>query len=138
MDVPAPGTRVIVPLMKKEVRGVVLREHSEPIDKSFEDKIRPISSVVESAPTVSKEQLNLWQWMSGYYMCTLGEVMSAALPSGVDRRLTDPPKRRRSAIAPYMGTIEPIHSLSQAQTKSIDEIKGFWSSGKDIVLMLYQ
>ena len=91
MDVPAPGTRVIVPLMKKEVRGVVLREHTEPIDKSFEDKIRPISSVVESAPTVSKEQLDLWQWMSGYYMCTLGEVMSAALPKGLDNRLVNPP-----------------------------------------------
>ena len=121
--------------MAKQVRGVVLRTHTEAIDEVFATKIRPITEISESAPAVSAEQLALWQWMSGYYMCTLGEVMSAALPSGVDRRLTDPPKRRRSAIAPYTGTIEPIHSLSPAQTKSIDEIKGFWSSGKDIVLL---
>ena len=121
--------------MAKQVRGVVLRTHTEAIDEVFAAKIRPITEISESAPAVSAEQLALWQWMSGYYMCTLGEVMSAALPSGVDRRLTDPPKRRRSAIAPYTGTIEPIHSLSPAQTKSIDEIKGFWSSGKDIVLL---
>ena len=135
MDVPAPGTRVIVPLMKKEVRGVVLREHTEPIDKSFEDKIRPISSVVESAPTVSKEQLNLWQWMSGYYMCTLGEVMSAALPKGLDNRLVNPPQRRRMTLKPYTGPIEPMHELSSAQAKCADEIECLWHSGKKIVLL---
>ena len=135
MDVPAPGTRVIVPLMKKEVRGVVLREHTEPIDKSFEDKIRPISSVVESAPTVSKEQLNLWQWMSGYYMCTLGEVMSAALPKGLDNRLVNPPQRRRMTLKPYTGPIEPMHELSSAQAKCVDEIECLWHSRKRIVLL---
>ena len=135
MDVPAPGTRVIVPLMKKEVRGVVLREHSELIDKSFEDKIRPISSVVESAPTVSKEQLNLWQWMSGYYMCTLGEVMSAALPKGLDNRLVNPPQRRRMTLKPYTGPIEPMHELSSAQAKCVDEIESLWHSRKRIVLL---
>lgn len=135
MDVPAPGTRVIVPLMKKEVRGVVLREHTEPIDKSFEDKIRPISSVVESAPTVSKEQLDLWQWMSGYYMCTLGEVMSAALPKGLDNRLVNPPQRRRMTLKPYTGPIEPMHELSSAQAKCADEIESLWHSRKRIVLL---
>lgn len=125
----------MVPLMKKEVRGVVLRVHTEPIDPSLESKIRPITSVVDAAPVVSSEQLALWQWMSSYYMCTLGEVMAAALPSGLDKRLTDPPKRRRAAIAPYTGPIEPAHALSATQAKSADEIGTFWSSGKDIVLL---
>ena len=129
------GTRVVVPLMKKEVRGVVLREHTEPVGEALEGKIRPISSVLDAAPVVSKEQLALWQWMSSYYMCTLGEVMSAALPGGLDKRLTNPPKRRRMSIAPYSGPIEPMHALSAAQQKSADEIDGFWHSGKDIVLL---
>ena len=81
---PVPGSRVIVPLMKKVVRGIVLREHTEPVDEAFLSKIRPITEVSETAPVVSAEQLALWQWMSGYYMCTLGEVMAAAIPSGVD------------------------------------------------------
>ena len=33
-------------------------------------------------PLVHQQQLQLWDWMSSYYMCTLGEVMRAALPSG--------------------------------------------------------
>ena len=121
--------------MKKEVRGIVLREHTEPIDPALASKIKPILEVSETAPVVSPEQLALWQWMSGYYMCTLGEVMSAALPSGLDKRLLNPPKRRRAHIAPYTGPIEPMHDLSPAQAKSVDEIETFWASGKDIVLL---
>ena len=124
-----------MPLLKKEVRGVVLREHTEPVDESLKDKIRPILSVVETAPAVSAEQLALWQWMSAYYMCTLGEVMTAALPGGLDKRLVDPPKRSRKTIAPYTGPVEPMHALSPAQAKSADEIGGFWQKGKDIVLL---
>ena len=121
--------------MKKEVRGVVLREHTEPIDPSWANKIRPISSVLDAAPMVSPEQLALWQWMSGYYMCSLGEVMSAALPSGLDERLTNPPKRRRTTIAPYTGPIEPMHELSPAQQHCADQIVDFWNKGKSITLL---
>ena len=134
-SIPAPGTRVIVPLMKKEVRGVVLRVHTEPIDSTLTTKIRPISSIADTAPSVSPEQLALWQWMSSYYMCTLGEVMAAALPGGLDKRLTNPPKRRRTSIAPYTGPVESSHALSEIQDKSVDKIETFWSSGKDIVLL---
>ena len=68
-------------------------------------------------------------------MCTLGEVMSAAIPAGVDQRLLNPPKRARAALKPYTGPIEPAHDLSAAQQKSADEIERFWSEGKDIVLL---
>ena len=132
---PDPGTRVVVPLMKKEVRGVVLRTHTEAIEPALMEKIRPVSEIVDSAPVVTKEQLHLWEWMSEYYMCTLGEVMSAALPDGLDKRLVSPPKRRRSTIAPYSGPIEPMHALSPAQANCTDEIEHFWQSGKDIVLL---
>ena len=135
LSIPAPGTRVLVPLMRKEVRGIVLREHTEPISSDFAAKVKPILSVSETAPVVSPEQLALWQWMSAYYMCTLGEVMAAALPSGLDNRLLNPQKRRRAHLAPYEGPIEPMHPLSPAQAKSADEIERFWAQGKDIVLL---
>ena len=135
LSMPAPGARVLVPLMRKQVRGIVLREHTESVDADFAAKIKPILSVSETAPVVSPEQLALWQWMSSYYMCTLGEVMAAALPSGLDNRLLNPPKRRRAHLAPYDGPIEPMHPLSPAQAKSIDEIVRLWSSGKQIVLL---
>ena len=132
---PEPGSRVVVPLVNKQVRGVVLRHHTEPIDDELVAKIRPITEVVTSAPPVSKEQLALWQWMSTYYMCTLGEVMSAALPGGIDKRLVNPPKRARKAIKPYEGTVEPMHELSAVQRKCADEIEALWQQGKEITLL---
>ena len=132
---PSPGARVLVPLMKKEVRGVVLREHAEPIEPALQTKIRPIAALLDTAPVVSPEQLRLWLWMSSYYMCTLGEVMAAALPGGLDKRLANPPKRRRTHLAPYEGPVEPMHPLSPAQAKSVDSIGTLWDSGKDIVLL---
>ena len=135
LTLPIPGTRVLVPLMKKEVRGVVLRTHTEPVEDSFAQKIRPVTAVLDAAPVVSQEQLALWQWMSGYYMCSLGDVMAAALPSGLDKRLTNPPKRRRALLTSYEGPIEPIHELSPTQLKSAESIGTFWRNGKDIVLL---
>lgn len=135
MSIPAPGTRVVVPLMKKEVRGVVLRPHTDPIAPELTEKIRPISAVVDNAPMVTPEQLHLWQWMSSYYMCTPGEVMAAALPGGLDKRLIAPPKRRRVTLAPYDGPIEPEHPLTPAQQKSADEIGNFFTNGRSIVLL---
>ncbi len=75
--------RVVVPLMKKSLRGIVLREHTEPIDSGLVGKIRPLSEIIDEQPIINAPQLALWQWMSTYYMCTLGEVMAAALPSGI-------------------------------------------------------
>ena len=135
LSIPVPGTRVVVPLMNKAVRGVVLREHTEQIDAVWADKIRPLTSIADDAPAVSAEQLALWQWMSSYYMCSLGEVMAAALPGGLDKRLMDPPKRSRKSAKPYSGPIEPMHALSPIQAKSIDSIESFWSAGKQIVLL---
>jgi len=113
----------------------VLREHTEPIDEEFASKIKPILSISETAPMVSREQLALWQWMSTYYMCPLGDVMAAALPVGLDKRLLNPPTRRRTHIASYTGPIEPMHALSPAQAKTVDSIGNFWKSGRDIVLL---
>lgn len=135
LSLPAPGTHVEVPLMKKKIRGIVLCEHTESISAEWQEKICPIIAIFENAPVVSHEQLALWQWISSYYMCTLGEVMAAALPEGLDKRLANPPKRRRTTIAPYGGPIEPAHPLTPAQQKSADECETFWNAGKDIVLL---
>ena len=132
---PVPGTRVLVPVMRKQVRGIVLREHTEALPADWIGKIRPVDTIVDTAPMVSNEQLALWQWMSDYYMCTLGEVMAAALPGGLDKRLMDPPKRRRVQIKPYTGVIEPMHTLSAAQQKCADEIEQLQHSGKNITLL---
>ena len=46
-------------------------------------KPKEILDVIDVRPIVNDFQFNLWVWISEYYMCTLGEVMIAALPSAL-------------------------------------------------------
>lgn len=43
--------------------------------------IKPIRAILDEQPLVSESQLRLWTWVAEYYMCSLGEVMQAALPA---------------------------------------------------------
>lgn len=74
-----PGCRVEVNLGKsKKYAGVVKRLHEEK-PEFFEAK--DILNLLDVEPVVYEEQLKLWEWMAGYYMCSEGEVMAAALPA---------------------------------------------------------
>jgi primosomal protein N' (replication factor Y) len=46
-------------------------------------KVKPILSVIDEAPVIHENQRKLWEWISKYYMCSIGEVMIAALPSSL-------------------------------------------------------
>ena len=73
-----PGVRVSVPFGKNKIyTGIVLRLHND-APSSYDCK--SIHSILDSEPIVTSIQLNLWNWMSNYYMCFLGDVMSASLP----------------------------------------------------------
>ena len=39
--------------------------------------------LLEEFPSVTNIQLNLFSWMANYYMCNIGDVANAALPSGL-------------------------------------------------------
>ena len=75
------GQRVIVRLGKTKLHtGVIQSVHQNPPLK-YEAKY--IEYLLDEIPVVTKSQFKLWDWMAGYYMCTLGEVMGMALPSGL-------------------------------------------------------
>ncbi len=75
------GMRVVVPLGKRKVlTGIVKQRHSAP-PKNYEAKY--ILDVLDSQAYISTLQLQFWGWISDYYLCHLGEVMQAALPSGL-------------------------------------------------------
>jgi primosomal protein N' (replication factor Y) len=74
-----PGCRVEVNLGKnKKYAGVVKRLHDE---KPAFFEAKDILNVLDVEPVVFEEQLQLWEWMASYYMCSEGEVMAAALPA---------------------------------------------------------
>jgi len=71
------GVRVEVTFGKqKRYSGIVAHLHTEQPVYS----VKPILSVLDEVTVITPEQFRLWDWMSEYYACSLGEVMSAALP----------------------------------------------------------
>ena len=74
-----PGCRVEVNLGKnKKYAGVVKRLLEE---KPEFIETKDILNVLDIEPVVYGEQLQLWEWIASYYMCSEGEVMAAALPA---------------------------------------------------------
>lgn len=77
---PQVGSRVIVPFgSRKFYTAIVVRLHDE--TPSYPTKA--ISEVLDASPIILPEQLRLWKWIADYYLCTLGDVFKAALPSGL-------------------------------------------------------
>lgn len=77
----AIGKRVIVQFGKtKFYTAIICSIHSNP-PKDYEAKY--IESVLDDEPIVTTLQLKLWDWISHYYLCNPGDVMNAALPSGL-------------------------------------------------------
>ncbi len=73
------GMRVAVPFGKSKIyTGIVAKIHTE-APNTYEAK--EIHQILDEGPIVNEKQLRLWQWIANYYMCTLGDVMRAALPS---------------------------------------------------------
>ncbi|GAB3890109.1 replication restart helicase PriA [Spirosoma agri] len=82
-DILKIGARVIVPFGKRNGRvltAVVARLHNSP---PTQYQARYISEVLDEYPLVTGYQLELFRWMSEYYMCPIGDVMNIALPSGL-------------------------------------------------------
>ena len=73
------GMRVAVPFGKTKVyTGLVYKIHQN-APEVYEAK--PIHQILDEHPLVTEHQIQLWLWISKYYLCTLGDVLRAALPS---------------------------------------------------------
>lgn len=77
------GCRVNVPFgQKKQYAALVTRVHEQKPQYETKD----ILAVLDEEPMLLPHQQRLWQWVADYYMCTLGEVYKAAIPSGLKEK----------------------------------------------------
>lgn len=76
-----PGMRVVVPFGKsKHYTALVVDKHQNP-PTLYEAK--EILQLIDESPIVTSIQIEHWFWLASYYLCTIGEVYKAALPSGL-------------------------------------------------------
>jgi primosomal protein N' (replication factor Y) len=111
-----PGSKVLVPFgPKKLYSGIVLRLHNEKPDLP---NLRELISV-SGELTINRKQLEFWKWLSDYYMCSIGEVMKAALPSA----LFPDSDQEKGPVEKYRPRMESFVELTRSFTdKELNEI----------------
>ena len=76
------GMRVAVSFGKtKMYTALVFKLHQIP-PETYDAK--EILQILDNKPIVTEHQLKHWEWISTYYMCGLGDVYRAALPSALE------------------------------------------------------
>ena len=75
------GMRVLVGFGRsKTYIGIVDRMH-DTTPQGYE--VKDIQAVMDTLPVVNQAQLQLWHWISDYYLSPIGDVYKAALPAGL-------------------------------------------------------
>lgn len=75
------GSRVIVPFGKRKFYTGIVTSFDENPPQTY--TIKDIISVPDSEPVLRHPQLRLWEWISEYYLCSVGEVYKSAVPPGL-------------------------------------------------------
>lgn len=102
----AIGCRIVVPFGKAKILTAVIRQIRTTAPKDYEAKY--IIDILDEAPSVNEVQLKFFQWLADYYLCTLGEVIQAALPSGLKINTTSLVQRN-----PYFNDDEFVLSIEE-------------------------
>ncbi|MDR1810757.1 MAG: primosomal protein N' [Prevotella sp.] len=75
------GCRAIVQFgAKKYYTAIVSRVYKSPEEKA---DVKEIIASLDESPIVLSSQLAFWEWLSSYYMCSMGDVYKAAIPSAL-------------------------------------------------------
>ena len=73
------GQRVEIVFGNSKLYGALVYKVHQ-IKPAF-DKIKSVVNIIDEKPIVNDQQFIFWEWIASYYMCSLGMVMQAALPS---------------------------------------------------------
>lgn len=134
----AVGQQVVVPLGRKFYGGIVLTLSNQ--KPNYPTK--PIISIWDKKPIVTTLQIEFWKWIAGYYMCALGEVMTAALPAGfriesehkvhlINAEYIPNSEKEEQIIAALQNNPLDLKSLNDAFGENLDVIKALLE--KDII-----
>lgn len=108
------GKRVVVQFGRRKLyTGIISEVHHTP-PQHYQAKY--LEELLDDLPVVRPQQMEFWQWMAEYYLCHVGDVMNAAIPSGL--KLSS---ESRLAIHPdYAGEIE---GLEQEELDVLDALQ---------------
>lgn len=104
------GCRVVVPFGRKKFYTAIVTKVHYAAPEGYETK--DIEEVLDASPVLLPRQLEFWEWISTYYLCTLGDVYKAAMPSGM--------KLESETVVVYNDEFEATHPLSDSEQRLLD------------------
>lgn len=75
------GSRVVVQFGKRKFYTGIISSFHDNTPQGYE--VKDITSILDTTPVIRYPQLKFWEWISTYYLCSIGEVFKAAVPSGL-------------------------------------------------------
>ena len=75
------GKRVLVPFGKWKTTGFVIKISDS---TTVKEKIKPIEDVLDDFEIFDSESLKFYQWISEYYISSLGEALKNSIPYGIE------------------------------------------------------
>lgn len=133
---PIVGCRVRAPFRNGHRIGIVWSDNVQPPNISH---IKKIEKMLDAQPLINEQLFALARWMSEFYLCSMGEALSAILPS-----TTSKSKESDEGIVEAQRSTDQI-SLNAEQQSALQEItaqqqaihylSGVTGSGKSEVLL---
>lgn len=116
------GCRVAVSFRKSQMLvGVVVRIHREAPEGYA---VKPLLEVLDATPVMQPWQWDFWQEMARYYLCTPGEVLQAAMPSGLL-------PEGRTVFQPHPEAPEDLNTLSETEYEVYEFLQAQGSATHD-------
>ena len=75
------GVRAVAPFGKRTLTGFIVNTSSH---TSVKEEIKPINDILDEIPIVGELTLKFYQWISDYYLSSLGEALRLAVPQGTE------------------------------------------------------
>jgi len=75
------GVRALVPFGKRMLTGFIVNLTET---TSIKEKIKPLNDILDSYPVFTQKSLEFYNWISEYYLSSLGEALKNSVPYGLE------------------------------------------------------
>ena len=104
------GCRVVVSFGRKKFYTAIVTKVHYAAPDGYETK--DIEEVLDTSPILLPCQFQFWEWLASYYLCTLGDVYKAAMPSGM--------KLESETVVVYNDEFEATYPLGDSEQRLLD------------------
>ncbi len=132
------GVRAVAPFGKRTLTGFIINTSRE---TSVTEKIKPIIDILDDKPIINDKELKFYEWLSDYYLSSLGEALRLAVPYGSDieskrkilidsefcRKLFDEEKDKKSTRAKILKELINRTEINQNYLRKIIGKKNIYS-----------